>query len=155
MKMQKKTGSRNTRSYILCMVLTVAMALFTTGCKGSTENQTASTAESGTTVQTDGAAVGKGSTVFPLTITDKDGVETTLEIHTDKATVGEALTELGVIAGEEGDYGLYVKTVNGITADYDTDGYYWAFYVNGEYAQTGVDSTEITEGDSYSFKVEK
>ena len=87
----------------------VAMALFTTGCKGSTENKTASTAENGTAVQTDGAVVGEGSTAFPLTIVDKEGGETTLEIHTDKTTVGEALTELGVITGEEGDYGLYVK----------------------------------------------
>ena len=48
-----------------------------------------------------------------------------------------------------------MKTVHGITADYDTDQTYWAFYVNGEYAQTGVDSTNVTAGDTYSFKVEK
>ena len=77
-----------------------------------------------------------------------------LEIHTDKENVGEALEELGVIAGEESDYGLYVKTVNGETVDYDQDGKYCAFYVNGEYAMTSVDATEITEGDSYAFKVE-
>ena len=47
-----------------------------------------------------------------------------------------------------------MKTVNGITADYDTDGVYWAFYVNDEYATSGVDVTEITEGDSYALKVE-
>ena len=49
----------------------------------------------------------------------------------------------------------YVKTVNGITADYDTDGTYWAFYVNGEYAMTGVDSTPVEDGAVYTFKVEK
>ena len=38
---------------------------------------------------------------------------------------------------------------------YDADGVYWAFYVNGEYAVSGVDSTPIAEGESYSFKVEK
>ena len=32
---------------------------------------------------------------------------------------------------------------------------YWAFYVNGEYASTGVDSTPVNEGDTYEFKVEK
>ena len=68
--------------------------------------------------------------------------------------VGEALQELNLIDGEEGEYGLFVKTVNGITADYDTDGVYWAFYVNGEYATSGVDVTQITEGDSYALKVE-
>ena len=92
---------------------------------------------------------------YSLTITDADGNETNFEIHTDKETVGDALLELDMIAGEDSEYGLYVKTVNGITADYDKDQTYWAFYVNGEYAQTGVDSTNVTAGDTYSFKVEK
>ena len=69
--------------------------------------------------------------------------------------MGAALLELGLIAGDDSAYGLYVKTVNGVTVDYDTDKQYWAFYINGEYAMTGVDSTEITEGAEYSFKVEK
>ena len=56
----------------------------------------------------------------------------TLEIHTDQETVGAALLELGLIAGEESEYGLFIKTVNGLTADYDTDGVYWAFYIDGE-----------------------
>ena len=43
----------------------------------------------------------------------------------------------------------------GITADYDVDQTYWAFYVNGEYAMTGVDSTAIEEGVAYSLKIEK
>ena len=77
------------------------------------------------------------------------------EIHTDKEIVGEALEELGLILGEESPTGIYVKTVSGITADYDKDGTYWAFYVNGEYAQSGVDSTPIHEGDSFAFRVEK
>ena len=59
-----------------------------------------------------------------------------------------------MIDGDESEYGLYVKTVNGITADYDTDGVYWAFYINDEYAPTGVDSTTITEGERYSFRIE-
>ncbi len=51
-------------------------------------------------------------------------------------------------------FGLYVKTVNGITVDYDTDGKYWVFYENGKYAVKGVDSTEIIPNVTYSFKVE-
>ena len=88
-------------------------------------------------------------------VVDGEGNETVFEIHTDKETVGEVLLDLGLIEGEEGAYGLYVKTVNGITVDYDKDKAYWAFYVNGEYAVSGVDTTAITEGDTYSFKVEK
>ena len=102
----------------------------------------------------DGNVLGEGSTKFTFTVVDKEGTETQFEIHTDQETVGGALLELSLIAGDESEYGLYVKTVNGITADYDKDGVYWAFYINGEYAQTGVDVTPVTEGDSYTFKVE-
>ena len=38
--------------------------------------------------------------------------------------------------------------------DYDQDGKYWAFYVDDEYAATGVDSTDITAGATYTFKAE-
>ena len=76
-------------------------------------------------------------------------------VKTDAVTVGEALLENGLIAGEDGDYGLYVKTVCGITADYDVDKTYWAFYINGEYAMSGVDKTDIADGAVYEFKIEK
>ena len=99
--------------------------------------------------------LGEGATQFAFTVIDKDGNETAFEIHTDKEIVGEALLDLGLIAGDDGAYGLYVKTVNGITADYDTDQTYWAFYVDGEYATSGVDTTPIEEGKTYTFKVEK
>ena len=65
-----------------------------------------------------------------------------------------ALVENGLIAGDDSEYGLYVKTVNGITLDYDKDGKYWAFYENGNYATSGVDQTEIVNGTVYSFKPE-
>ena len=75
----------------------------------------------------------------------------TFTVKTDKTTVGDALLEHGLIAGDESEYGLYVKVVNGITADYDVDQSYWAFYVNDEYAMTGVDATDITEGVTYQL----
>ena len=96
-----------------------------------------------------------GQTVFTFKVVGDDSAETLFEIHTDKKTVGEALLELNLIAGDTAEYGLYVKTVNGVTVDYNTDGKYWAFYINGEYAMTGVDSTDITAGAEYSFVVSK
>ena len=76
----------------------------------------------------------------------------TFTVKTDKDTVGAALLEHDLIAGEESQYGLYLKTVNGMLADYDVDKTYWAFYVDGEYAMTGVDSTEISEGVTYRLE---
>lgn len=174
-----KTRITRWLSFILCVVLTAAMALTTIGCNTANENTdteapyvgtgaTATDTEapssgSGTTAAEDDTAAdpnapivkGEGSTVFSFQVVDGDGNETNFEIHTDKTTVGEALLELDLIAGEEGPYGLYVKTVNGITADYDVDGTYWAFYVNGEYGMTGVDQTAIEAGATYAFKVSK
>lgn len=79
----------------------------------------------------------------------------TFTVHTNAETVGAALLETGLIEGEQGAYGLYVKRVNGIRADYDLDQRYWAFYVNGGYAMEGVDATRIEEGSVYRLAYEK
>ncbi len=148
----KMTNLKKSFSLILCIVLIAAMTLFTTGCNDDKEPQGALASEMEVL---EGGDLGEGETEFAFTVVDAEGKETAFTIHTDRTVVGEALQELGLIAGEEGDYGLYVKTVNGITLDYDADGMYWAFYVDGEYAMSGVDTTEITEGGTYSFKAEK
>ena len=102
----------------------------------------------------DGKNYGLGKKVFGLQVTDKEGNVTSVTVCTDAETVGAALAALNIVAGEESEWGLYVKTVNGITADYETDGTYWAFYINGEYAMTGVDATEIDEEAVYAFAIE-
>lgn len=168
--MQMKQCKRSL-SLLVVSVLLAATALFATGCNSNTRADGESTAASQSEAASSEAAVseaatadtaapaeatvlGEGETAFTFTVVDGDGNQTVYEIHTDKQTVGDALTELGLIEGEDSEYGLYVKTVNGITVDYDTDGKYWAFYANGEYAQTGVDGTEIEAGASYAFQVE-
>ena len=78
----------------------------------------------------------------------------TFTIHTDKEMLGDALLEHELIEGEKGAYGLYVKKVNGITADYDVDKTYWALYKNGEYSLTGVDLTPISDGEHYEIVCE-
>ena len=95
------------------------------------------------------------SKTFTFEVVDANGNKTELSVMSDMKILGEALQNLGYIKGEQGPYGLYIKEVNGITADYDTDGTYWAFYINGEMSMKGVDQTEIVDGDIYSFRVEK
>ena len=126
-----KAVFEKTRLIILCTAFAIAAVLTVSGCSGASSGEQAP-AQTEAAVQTAGSVLGEGRVKFNLTVADKDGNETLFEIHTDKETVGEALTELGLIDGEDGAYGLYVKTVNGISADYDKDGVYWAFYINGE-----------------------
>ena len=81
-----------------------------------------------------------------------DGTSKTYTVKTFKKTVGEALIEEGLLEGEDGQYGLYVKKVDGVELDYEKDGMYWAFFVDGEYANTGVEKTDIVDGKTYSFE---
>ncbi len=144
-----KNSRKKLLSILLCIALIAAMALCTAGCGSKDAPET--TVSAGAAGAT---SVGEGQTAFRFTVVDADGKETAFDVHTDETTVGAALLALGLIDGDDSEYGLYVKTVNGLTVDYDKDGKYWAFYVDGEYAATGVDSTDITAGSTYTFKVE-
>ena len=144
-----KFSMKKLLSILLCIALIAALALSTVGCSKNDNTAPATTAAASGTV-----SMGEGETMFLFNVVDPEGKESHFEIHTDEKTVGAALLSLGLIAGEDSEYGLYVKTVNGVTVDYDQDGKYWAFYVDGEYAATGVDSTDITAGATYTFKAE-
>ena len=145
------TMKKSLLSLFLCLALIAAMALMTTGCNANPDPVTQTDSPSSITA----TVMGSGATVFDFSVITLEGEETKFEIHTDKTTVGDALLELGLIAGDPGDYGLYVKTVNGIVADYDKTGTYWAFYENGQYATAGVDATTIVPGTHYAFQISK
>ncbi len=157
-----KNSMRKLLSFVLCIVLIAAMALLATGCSDKTE--TPKTPEtSATTSQTEATKgileevptqvteKGEGKTAFHFEVTDSDGKTTKFLVKTDKTIVGEALLDAGLIAGENGPYGLMVNSVNGISAIYEKDKAYWAFYTNGEYATKGVDQTEIDPTATYAF----
>ncbi len=92
----------------------------------------------------------EGMKTFTLVVDHKDSTKT-LEVKTDKAYVGEALQEKGIIKGEEGPYGLYIQEVDGEQAIFEVDGAYWAFYVGEEYATQGIDLTPIEDGKTYKL----
>ncbi len=115
---------------------------------------TKATPAKGDALYTEDTELGEGAKTVKVTVSwdDKSVVFT---LHTDAKTLGEALISHKLIEGDEGQYGLYIKKVNGITADYDVDQTYWGFYKNGETMLTGVDGTEIADGESYELKREK
>jgi len=123
-------------SMLLVLVLLAAAALATVACENKQDDD-------------DGE-----EKTFTFVAVMKDGTEKRETVTTTKTTVGAALLEKGLITGEDGPYGLYVKTVFGEVLDYETDGMYWAFYIGDTYASTGVDQTRITAGESYMFKAE-
>ena len=84
-------------------------------------------------------------------VTFPDGTVKNYEINTDAEYLRGALEEAKLVEGEESQYGLYVRKVDGVS---DADGYYWAFYKDGEYLMTGVDTTPIADGDKFEIKYE-
>ena len=160
---------------ILCLVLALCLlSLVFAACKGKdntkTETpagETSSNATDNTNTETDPTEVnktgiwqnatytknttlGEGAKTLKIVVS-ADGQSITFTIKSDAETVGAALLALNLIAGEESQYGLYVKTVNGMLADYDVDQTYWGFFKNGEYMSTGVDATAFADGDQYEL----
>lgn len=132
---------KKTVSVLLSVILALCLL---SGCAKKTDNLWGNATYKADT------ALGQGSTVFTLDVTAEDKT-VSFTVKTDKETVGDALLEAKLIEGEQGPYGMYIKTVNGILADFDKDQTYWAFYVNGEYGMTGVDATPITKGERYGL----
>lgn len=71
-------------------------------------------------------------------------------IHTDEEYLRGALEQEGLISGSESEYGLFVTTVDGVTAD-DSQRQWWCFNQDGVMLNTGVDSTPIADGDHYEI----
>ncbi len=156
---------RNLKS-TLALLLALLLSLCLFACKDSTPEtpqQGGSLAE-GETIAPEGLwasakhladeEFGEGAkTVKIKVIVENKAV--TFTIKTDAETLGEALLAHDLIAGDQGDFGLYVKVVNGITADYDIDRSYWNFTKNGEYMMTGVDMTNIADGEVYELTYTK
>jgi len=95
---------------------------------------------------TEDTTLGTGATTLTVVVSAEDK-EVTFTVHTDKDTVGAALSACGLIEGADGMY----TVVNGMTADYTVDQTYWAFYENDGYATEGMDTTAIEAGVTYKL----
>ncbi len=137
---------KNTIKIATAVVLVLTMLFCIVSCG---EKKTAEGLWS-TATYTENTTLGEGAKTITVEVTAEEKT-VVFTVKTDADTVGAALLELGLIAGDAGEYGLYVKTVNGMLADFDVDQTYWAFNIGGEMAMTGVDQTEITEGTVYQL----
>lgn len=139
---------KNTIKNKLALMLIIVMMISLASCDYFIRKDLPEIWQDATYVQD--TELGEGSKTLVVRVEVEEN-SVTFTIHTDAETVGQALLDLGLIAGEESQYGLYIKQVNGMTADYDIDQTYWAFYINGEYGMTGVDTTPISESEVYSL----
>ena len=149
--MKRQNILKNILSLLLMLTLIAGTAFSLISC-GSKINDDNSSSTSSEIVKQE---LGQGSIKFNFIVADKDKNETLFLISTDEETLADALTKLNLIEGEEGPYGLYVKKVNGILADYNVDGTYWSLIVDSEYSNLGADSVKVQNGKTYKFVVSK
>ncbi len=132
---------------VLSLVLVAAMVLMFAGCGQNQVQENPETSSNQHETQ---------EKVFTFEVIDLDGTKKEFKVqYYEEKTVGEALVNEKLISGETGQFGLMVDTVNGIKYNYNEDGAYWAFHINGEYAMTGVDATPIKDSEVYSFVATK
>ena len=89
--------------------------------------------------------VGEGAKEVKIDVV-AEGKTITLTVKTDKATLGEALYELGLINDAS-----FFDVLIGIKADWNLDQAYWAFYKGDEMMMVGVGDTDISGGEHYRF----
>ena len=107
-----------------------------------------------TAIHSEDVQLGSGGNTVLVDVVAQDKT-VTFTLQTDKTVLEDALTEHNLISGEQGPYGMYVKSVNGIVADYDQNKAYWSLSKSGEYMTTGVSDTQIADGEHYEFTYTK
>ncbi len=132
----------------LALTLLLLVAAVFVGCGAPEETYTV---DRGENIE----KIGDGANTFVFVATFEDKTEKVYEVSTDAQTVGEALTALELIDGEVGQFGLTVETVCGVTVDFGADSSYWAIYVDGEYAMTGIDQIKCSDIKEVELRFEK
>ncbi len=131
--MEQKTNNKKTLLYVgIAIVLVALIAVFAIVYGNS--NKPAATGSKTITVQ---IITGESETV-------------TKTIQTDAEFLRGALEQENLVQGDESEFGLFVKTVNGVTVD-EAQQQWWCFTKGGETVNTGVDDTPIADGDTFEI----
>lgn len=95
-------------------------------------------------------AVSKGDKHIVVEVVNAEGTSKEYEYDTDEEYLRGVLEPAGLIAGDESEYGLFVKTVDGYTVN-DANQEWWCFTQGGETLNTGVDTTPVADGDHFEI----
>ncbi len=93
----------------------------------------------------------EGTKEITIEVVDDKETSTLYEVKTDAEYLIGAMEEAEglTFGGSESEYGFTVSEINGITADFNVDSSYWAFYVNGEYCNYGISEQPVNDGDAF------
>lgn len=121
---------------MLAGILLIAALL--SGCINSNNSQASSNAE-------------KFDVSIKVISSEKTLVDQTIAVEKGKTAL-QALQSVSLVDTKDYSFGKFIASISGINA---SSSEYWAFYVNGEYAQVGADAYKIEAPASFEFKIEK
>ena len=94
----------------------------------------------------------EGAKEYAVTVVHKDGSAKDFTYRTDAEFLADALVAEGLIAGEEGPYGLTLITADGEEVVWERDNAYWQIFMDGEAAVVGVSQIPVYDGSNYSLE---
>ena len=98
-----------------------------------------------------GKSEGDEGASFTVVVVHADKTEKTLTYTAEGGMLGDVLEAEGLIESEGADEGMF-HTVDGEKADWNENQSYWGFYIDGEYAMTGIYATAIEDGATYKLE---
>ena len=92
----------------------------------------------------------EGAKALTIVVVHGDGSQKDFDIHTDAEYLDQALTDNQIASGSDSEYGLFITTVDGETAD-DSQQQWWCITKGGETLMTGASETPIADGETYEL----
>jgi len=92
----------------------------------------------------------QGGKSITVDITHGDGTTKTFDISTDAEFLRGALEQENLVAGLDGEYGMYILTMDGETVD-ESNQEWWGYTKSGEQVNYGIDTCPIVDGDHFEF----
>jgi len=171
---EKRKEIKKMKTKLFAMLLTLAMLLALVSCatpaetpeesetmteiETVVEKKTEARADSGVPAEgvwkdaayREDQTFGNGAKTIKVTV-KAENASVTFTVKTDKENLADALLEHKLVEGEDGAYGLYIKKVNGMLADYDVNQTYWSFQIDGVAQMSGVSDAKIQGGESFEL----
>ena len=95
-----------------------------------------------------------GSKTITIDVIYEDGQKDTYHVTTEEQYLkgaADQIPELTLDGTTTEEFGLMITQVNGIRADYQLDGAYWALLLNGEPTNYGISMQPIKDGEQYAI----
>ncbi len=92
----------------------------------------------------------EGQKTITVEVVHGDETHKDFPITTVEETLRKALEQENLVQGTDSEYGLYILTVDGETAD-ETKQEWWALTKDGVMTDTGADGVMIADGEHYEL----